>query len=135
VLPIDADQGRVTGGLLRLTQSAASDTNPALSPDGRRLFFTSNRAGNLDIWVKDLTTGKETNLTNTPVNESRPTITANGSKLAYRTRGNSSPTIYIMALSQGSAGILQPGVAQKISIPGYCGYAWSWSSANLEGQK
>jgi eukaryotic-like serine/threonine-protein kinase len=33
-----------------------------------------------------------------------------------------------MSIGQDSAGVLQPGVPKKISIPGACGYAWSWSS-------
>ena len=32
-----------------------------------------------------------------------------------------------MSIGQDSAGVPQPGVAQKISIPGRCGHAWSWS--------
>jgi eukaryotic-like serine/threonine-protein kinase len=127
-LPIDADQGRITGELLRLTQSAADDRNPALSVDGKRLFFGSNRTGNQEIWVKDLISGKETNLTNTPADEARPTITADGSKLAYRRVDFPSPSIHVMSIGQDSAGVLQPGVPKKISIPGACGYAWSWSS-------
>jgi Tol biopolymer transport system component len=78
--------------------------------------------------VKDLVSGKETNLTNTPVNEWRPTITADGSKVAYRMMEKPSPSIYILTVAEGSQGAPQPGVAQKISIPGYCEYPWSWSS-------
>ena len=127
-LPIDADQGRITGELLRLTQSAADDRNPALTLDGKRLFFGSNRTGNQDIWVKDLSSGKETNLTNTLIDEARPAISADGSRLAYRRMDNPSPSIHVMSIGQDSAGVHQPGVPQKISIPGACGYAWSWSS-------
>ena len=127
-LPLDANQGRASGEISRLTQTVASDTNPALTLDGRRLFFTSNRAGNRDIWVKDLAGGKETNLTNSPVNEWRPTITADGSKVAYAMMEPPSRSIYVLTVAEGVQGAPQPGVAQKISIPGYCGYPWSWSS-------
>jgi serine/threonine protein kinase/dipeptidyl aminopeptidase/acylaminoacyl peptidase len=127
-LPLDPAQGRASGELSRLTQTAAADSNPALTFDGRRLFFTSNRAGNRDIWVKDLASGKETNLTNTPVGEWRPTLTGDGSKVAYRMMETPSPSIWVLPVAQGSQGAPQPGVAQKISVPGYCGYPWSWSS-------
>jgi Tol biopolymer transport system component len=118
----------VTGELLRLTQSAADDRNPALSLDGKRLFFGSNRTGNQDIWVKDLISGKETNLTNTEIDEARPAISADGSRLAYRRMDGLAPSIHVMSIGHDSAGVPQPEVAQKISIPGPCGYAWSWSS-------
>lgn len=128
-LPLDPDQGRVTGELRRLTQSAAEERNPALSLDGKRLFFGSNRSGNQDIWVKDLTSGKETNLTNSPVDEGRPTITADGSKLAFRKMDLPLPTVDLISINWDSAGVPQPGVLQRIaSGPRTCGYPWAWSS-------
>jgi Tol biopolymer transport system component len=127
-LPLDAAHGRVSGEISRLTQSVASDSNPALTLDDRRLFFTSDRAGNRDIWVKDLASGKETNLTNTPVSEWRPTLSADGSRVAYRMMETPSPSIYVLPVAESSQGAPQPGVAQKISVAGYCGYPWSWSS-------
>src|SRR5688572_19649691 len=36
-------------GLARVTEHAASDTDPAISPNGRDIIFTSNRDGNNDI--------------------------------------------------------------------------------------
>jgi eukaryotic-like serine/threonine-protein kinase len=127
-IALDADTGRVTGELQRLTQNVATDSNPALTLDGRRLFFSSNRTGNRDIWVKDLASGKETNLTNTPLNETRPTITTDGSKLAYRLMERPEPSIQVVAVSQDSTGVPQAGAPQKVSVPGECGHPWSWSS-------
>ncbi|SDE03313.1 winged helix-turn-helix domain-containing protein [Aquimonas voraii] len=44
----------------RLTQSLRDDSQPALSPDGRRVAFVSNRSGNGGIWLLDLDSGSET---------------------------------------------------------------------------
>jgi len=38
----------------QLTSDAASDAHPAFSPDGSRVAFASNRAGQWDIWIMDL---------------------------------------------------------------------------------
>ena len=39
-----ANQGRVSGSIQRLTQDASPDTHPALSSDGTKLVFRSNRS-------------------------------------------------------------------------------------------
>lgn len=44
----------------------ANDMMPVYSPDGRYLAFTSDRSGQLDIFVFDFTTDTLTQLTNTP---------------------------------------------------------------------
>jgi Tol biopolymer transport system component/cytosine/adenosine deaminase-related metal-dependent hydrolase len=40
--------------------------DPAWSPDGRYLSYSCDRAGKLDIWIRDLHTGKDRQLTNLP---------------------------------------------------------------------
>lgn len=67
----------------RLTSGPWDDTNPALSPDGRRLAFTSNRSGPWDIYLLDLQTGEVTRLTDTPYFESSPTWSPDGNLIAY----------------------------------------------------
>src|SRR5262249_6508044 len=51
--------------------------------DGKKLLFLSDRAGSNDVWMKDLATGKDTNLTATPVPEIRVRVSADGSKVFY----------------------------------------------------
>jgi len=61
-LAVDANQGKVTGMLQRLTQDTAVDWLPSISMDGTRLLFASERLGGDDFWTKDLKTGKEASL-------------------------------------------------------------------------
>jgi hypothetical protein len=42
------------GDIVRLTDDPLSDQEPAFSPDGRQIAFSSNREGNFDIYVLDL---------------------------------------------------------------------------------
>ncbi|HEY0494144.1 MAG TPA: amidohydrolase family protein [Kutzneria sp.] len=41
-------------------------SDPAWSPDGRYLSYSTDRAGKLDIWLRELATGQERQLTNLP---------------------------------------------------------------------
>ena len=40
--------------------------DPAWSPDGRTLAYATDRAGKLDIWLRDMATGQERQLTRAP---------------------------------------------------------------------
>ncbi len=52
-LSIDADRGRVQGGLKRVTEDAADDYNPTLSADGATLVYRSRRAGQFDVVAEE----------------------------------------------------------------------------------
>jgi len=77
-------------GLVRLTNTAADDRDPAWSPDGTKIVFASDRStfsrtgrGHMHLWVinadvtglKQLTTGTD--------NESQPAWSPDGTKIAY----------------------------------------------------
>ncbi|HKZ55872.1 MAG TPA: DPP IV N-terminal domain-containing protein [Anaerolineales bacterium] len=51
------------GGLTQLTTEGASDRSPALSPDGRRIAFVSNREGADQIYVMNVDGSAATRLT------------------------------------------------------------------------
>jgi Tol biopolymer transport system component len=79
-------QGTGAGGeWARLTNDLASKGWPHLSADGRKLVYESNRAGNADIWLRDMDSGKESALTAGPEEERIPRISPDGSHVAYMT--------------------------------------------------
>jgi Tol biopolymer transport system component len=49
-----------------LTRDHWWKSDPAWSPDGRYLSYSTDRAGKLDIWLRDLTTGEDRQLTDLP---------------------------------------------------------------------
>src|SRR5439155_13455565 len=71
-LPMDVNRAKLAGGLRRLTQDIVAQTYPVVSPDGKKLAFSSRRSGNRDIWLKDLTTGREIVVVNTHWPEFKP---------------------------------------------------------------
>ena len=106
------------GELQQLTRSAAHDTNPSASADGKKIVFLSGRPGNKDIWMKDLDSGQETALTASPVEKSSPIITSDGSKVAYSVLEKQKRAIYVLASSRG--------MAEKLCED--CGEPVGWSS-------
>src|SRR5207253_6774324 len=62
-LPINLNNGKTSGKLEQLTRSGGNSQRPAFSCDGRKLVFVSVRSGKLDIWLRDMVSGKETALT------------------------------------------------------------------------
>jgi Tol biopolymer transport system component/serine/threonine protein kinase len=72
-------------GLKQLTPNPGSDFEPAWSPDGTRIAFTSVRGGFRQIYSLDIETLEVTLLTNTTdsIESSQPSWSPDGSKIAY----------------------------------------------------
>ena len=88
--------------LKRITQDLADDYEPSLSTDGGTLAFRSRRAGRFDIFLRNLTTGEETALPQTPADD-YPVIAPDGTKVAYSFRQQDGKTpIFVVAASGGT---------------------------------
>lgn len=74
----------IGGAPQNLTRDEALDAEPAWSPDGRHLAWSSDRAGDrLDLWVRDLTTGAERRLTRTANSAMGAAWSPDGSQIAF----------------------------------------------------
>lgn len=73
--------------------------SPALSPDGRWLAFTSDRTGNLEVFVLDLTAPAGTearNLTQHPANDDSPAWRADGQLIVFSSGRDGNAELYAM---------------------------------------
>lgn len=78
-------------GWLRLTAGGAWDREPAWSPDGASLVFTSDRAGGLDLWrvaVRDGGAGEPERLTSDRDDDTEPSVGPGGAIVFTRGRGS-----------------------------------------------
>jgi eukaryotic-like serine/threonine-protein kinase len=66
-----------------LTVGASRDRQPAYSPDGERIVFSSNRSGNLDLWVLEPRTGALRQLTDDPAQDWDPGFTPDGQHVLW----------------------------------------------------
>src|SRR5262249_59262354 len=61
-LPLSADGSRPTGPEDALSSGSIRDRYPAYSFDGRRLAYSSNRTGRLEVWGLDVQTMRQERL-------------------------------------------------------------------------
>jgi len=83
-LPIEADHGKASGAIRRLTSDEAQNTARSISADGKRMAFVSTRSGSEEIWAKDLATGLERELTFGGTEKWFPLITRDGELVAWK---------------------------------------------------
>jgi Tol biopolymer transport system component len=72
------------GNLTRLTHHEGYDAEGAVSPDGRRIVFTSLREGDLDLYVMDADGGNVRRLTDRPGYDGGPFFSWDGRHIVFR---------------------------------------------------
>ena len=98
-------------GVLRLTTNPAWDAEPAWSPDGSKLAFTSDRDGNSDIYVMGADGSAPMPLTSDPASDYSPAWSPNGAAIAFTSdRGDGYSRIYVMSADGSSPMPLTLGV-------------------------
>lgn len=76
--------------ITQLTDDPANDVMPAISPDGQRIAFASDRAGNWDVYLMDIRGGKAIQITRDSTHDIHPTWSPDGSRLVYSSFGSPS---------------------------------------------
>ena len=68
----------------QLTNSPGYDAEGTLSPDGKKMVFTSTRNGDLDLYIMDLKTGKTTQVTHELGYDGGAWFSPDGKKIVWR---------------------------------------------------
>ncbi len=68
----------------QLTTSKGYDAEATLSPDGKKMLYTSTKDGDIDLYVMDLKTGKEKRITNLMGYDGGAWFSPNGKKIIWR---------------------------------------------------
>ena len=87
-----------TGETERVTNDRALDTGPAWSPDGSRLYFSSDRTGIANIYAWELASGEITQVTNLVAGAYTPAPSPDGTQLAYIGYTSRGYDIYLLEL-------------------------------------
>ncbi len=82
---------RVDGAAItQLTSDSANEIMPVFSPDGKKIAFCSDRAGNWDIYVMDVRGGKAVQITDDATQDIHPSFSPDGKRLVYCSHGSPS---------------------------------------------
>jgi Tol biopolymer transport system component len=102
-----------TGHQVIAAGPAGSTVSPAFSPDGKRIAFGRNVAGNFDIYVKNLVTGTVKRLTTNVAGDFDPTWSADGSRIAFVSLRSGKSQIWTVSSAGGTqVRITHTGVAE-----------------------
>jgi Tol biopolymer transport system component/DNA-binding winged helix-turn-helix (wHTH) protein len=96
--------------LWQLTFDAGLESEPTWSPDGSLIAYSSDRAGNFDIWVKPAGEGDPVQVTHSPAHDWQPDYSPDGKSLAFRSERDGGGIYIVPVLG---------GVERKVADFGY----------------
>jgi DNA-binding winged helix-turn-helix (wHTH) protein/Tol biopolymer transport system component len=70
--------------LTRLTYGPGLQTDVSWSPDGRRVAYAWDKAGNLDLWIQHVDGGEPTRVTSASADDIQPAWSPDGQRLVFR---------------------------------------------------
>lgn len=86
-----------------LTRGNSSDRQPVYSPDGKSVLFSSNRSGNLDLWMIDNASGTVRRITDDGAEDWDPAFTPDGKKIVWSSGRSGSLEIWIANIDGSGA--------------------------------
>jgi len=82
-----------------ITQVSRENSSPAFSPDGTLIAYSAMTGGTRQIWLYDVRTGRESQLTEGPLNKENPAWAKNSLHLLYNTTNEGFEEIYRVHLN------------------------------------
>lgn len=89
----------------RIVSDGYFASDPDFSPDGRSLVYVSDRAGDADLWLRELATGAERRLTALPGAQLTPRWSPDGGRIAFQDHDGAA---WILELATGSVSQITP---------------------------
>jgi serine/threonine protein kinase len=103
-------QAPVQRTLTRLTFEPGLQSDPTFSPDGQMFAYSSDRSGNFDIWVQQISGGNPVQVTKHPAHDWQPDWSPDGKQIVFRSERDGGGVYVVPALG---------GYERKISSFGY----------------
>lgn len=89
--------------LLTISSGNGGNFAPAISPDGTRIAFSSNRLdGNFEIFVMDIDGSDVVRVTESPGNDGHPAWSPDSTRLVFRSDRNGNEDLFVIDLVSGA---------------------------------
>ncbi len=96
------DLWRLTAGRLeRLTADLFVEADPQFSPDGTRLVYATDRGGSMELWLRDLATGADRQLTKTG-GSALPAWAPDGTRIVFQVQRGIATEIHSVDVTTGA---------------------------------
>ncbi len=96
-----------------LTKRNRENTAPAWSPDGTKIAYCSITQGTRQIWIYDLNTKEERQLTQGTNNKENPSWAPNSLHLVFNSSDANACELYLINLNQSDAVQITSGIGEK----------------------
>ncbi|GAB1513431.1 amidohydrolase family protein [Actinophytocola sp. KF-1] len=83
----------------RLVADGYFNSDPDFAPDGRSIVYSSDRAGDADLWVRDLASGAERRITGLSGAQLAPRFSPDGGRIAYCDQDG---VVWVLDLASGT---------------------------------
>jgi Tol biopolymer transport system component/DNA-binding winged helix-turn-helix (wHTH) protein len=114
----DAEAPTPPHHIWQMTFAPGLHGEPSWSPDGRMVAFSSDRSGNLDIWIQGIDGGNPIQVTTSPAHDWQPDWSRDGRSLVFRSeRGGGG--LYVVPILGGTERQIAPfGYHPRWSLDG-----------------
>lgn len=115
--------------------STRADDMPQVSPDGRRVAFTSDRTGGWEIWLSDLDGGNAVRLTSMGARVAGyPHWSPDGHRIVFHSNPEGSPDVFVVSAAGGRPRNLT-GHAATDAFPSFSrDGTWVYFTSNRSGE-
>jgi Tol biopolymer transport system component/DNA-binding winged helix-turn-helix (wHTH) protein len=104
--------------LWQLTFEPGLESEPAWSPDGRFVAFSSDQNGNFDIWVRSVGEGNSIQVTSSPAHDWQPDWSPDGLSLVFRSEREGGGLFVVPALGGSERKLCGSGYRPRWSPDG-----------------